>query len=100
MSILINLNMNDPTSPKLELIGEDEFKDELKLFLDLGIGRSLNGFNNHYLSEFIFNSESGHHKWDFMFKDEREYNSKDWDGLMSLNLAWDCWLIAKNMREF
>ena len=98
MAVLINLNNSDPHSPKLDLIGDDEFKGELELFLKKGMG-SLNGFSNHYLSKYIFDSEFGHHKWDFMFKDGRKYNERDWSSLVSLNLAWDCWLIAKDLRE-
>ena len=37
MSIQLNLNDDDIRSPKIELVGEDEYKSELKLFLCHGI---------------------------------------------------------------
>lgn len=101
MSVLINLNMENRTSPKLDLVGDDELKGELRLFLNIGVGASLNGFNVYFLSKFIFDSEFGHHRWDFTFKEEydnNDYGGKDWEGLGALNLAWDCWLIAKDLR--
>lgn len=99
MSVILELNEEIPLQPKLDLVGNDELKDELELFLTKGMN-SLNGFNVYYLSEYVFDSEFGHHRWDFTFKDERPYNSKDWDSLVSLNFAWDCWLIGRDIREF
>lgn len=101
MSVSINLNMKDPLSPELDLVGNDELKEELGLFLTQGVGASINGFNKFFLSKFIFDSEFGHHRWDFVFKDEchtDDYGGNEWNGLTSLNLAWDCWLIAKDLR--
>lgn len=101
MGISLDLNESEPLSPKVDLNGDDELKEELRLFLDIGVGASLNGFNVYFLSKFVFDSEFGHHRWDFTFKEEydnNDYGGKDWDGLGALNLAWDCWLIAKGLR--
>lgn len=97
MSIQLNLNDEDIRSPKIELVGEDEYKSELKLFLCHGV-RGLNGFNDYFLTKFAFNS-NGHARWSFTYKDEREYNVKDWESLVSLNLAWDCWISARELDE-
>lgn len=95
MSIYLNLIENNPNCPELDLCGDDEYGDELALFLEKGVN-GVNGFNKRYLSQYVFNS-SGHPRWDFTFKDERDYNDKDWDGLVSLNLAWDCWISARGI---
>lgn len=96
MTIYLNLINGGSHQPSLDLVGDDDLKDELELFLKYGM-TGVNSFNVHYLSKYVFNS-NGHPRWDFTFKDEREYNSDDWGGLVSLNLAWDVWYSARNLE--
>lgn len=76
------------TTYDLIVTGEDELKDEVIRFLNSNAMTGVNGFNEHYLSEYNFDSD-GHHRWDFVYKDME--SKKDLSSLVSLNLAWDCW---------
>lgn len=97
MSIEICLNTDIISQPTLILNGDDPCKDELELFLRYGV-TGVNGYTAYFISEFVFDSD-GHPRWDFTFKDEREYNNKDFPHLVSLNLAWDSWRSARKYSK-
>lgn len=68
---------------------DDEFKELVIEFLNCKGMLGVNGFREDFISQFKFDS-SGHPRWDFTYSDERDYNVRDWESLVSLNLAWDC----------
>lgn len=84
----IKIQHKSGVSYDLNVTGEDELKDDVINFLNSNSVNGVNGFNEDYLSTYNFDS-NGHHRWDFVYKDMK--SEKDLTGLVSLNLAWDCW---------